>query len=68
MTTVGLFTTPFAGVYCSSKSAIHALSDALRMELAPFSIAVVTIQPGGVRSSFGNLRVCWMVCRPGNLG
>lgn len=51
---VGLFTTPFAGAYCSSKSAIHALTDALRMEIAPFGIDVVTIQPGGVLSSFGN--------------
>lgn len=51
---VGLFTTPFAGAYCASKSALHALTDALRMEIAPFGIAVVTIQPGGVQSSFGN--------------
>ena len=51
---VGLFTTPFAGAYCSSKSAIHALTDALRMEIAPLGIAVVTIQPGGVQSAFGN--------------
>lgn len=51
---VGLFTTPFAGAYCSSKSALHALTDALRMEIAPFGIAVVTIQPGGVQSSFGH--------------
>jgi NAD(P)-dependent dehydrogenase (short-subunit alcohol dehydrogenase family) len=51
---VGLFTTPFAGAYCSSKAALHSLSDALRMELAPFGIAVVTVQPGGVKSAFGN--------------
>ena len=51
---VGLFTTPFAGAYCSSKAAVHSLSDALRMELAPFDIKVVTIQPGGVRSAFGD--------------
>jgi NAD(P)-dependent dehydrogenase (short-subunit alcohol dehydrogenase family) len=50
---VGLFTTPFAAAYCSSKAAVHALTDALRMELAPFGIHVVSIQPGGVRSSFG---------------
>lgn len=50
---VGLFTTPFAGAYCSSKAALHALSDALRMEVAPFGIQVVTVQPGGVLSSFG---------------
>ncbi len=51
---VGLFTTPFAGAYCSSKAALHSLSDALRMELAPFGIRVVMIQPGGVRSAFGD--------------
>lgn len=50
---VGLFTTPWAGAYSSSKAAVHALSDALRMELAPFGIRVVTVQPGGVRSAFG---------------
>jgi NAD(P)-dependent dehydrogenase (short-subunit alcohol dehydrogenase family) len=50
---VGLVTTPFAGAYCSSKAALHALTDALRMELAPFGVDVVAIQPGGVRSSFG---------------
>jgi len=50
---VGLFTTPFAGAYCSSKAAVHSLTDALRMELAPFGIHVASIQPGGVRSSFG---------------
>jgi NAD(P)-dependent dehydrogenase (short-subunit alcohol dehydrogenase family) len=50
---IGLLTTPFAGAYCASKSAIHSVSDALRMELAPFGIRVVTIQPGGIRSRFG---------------
>ena len=51
---VGLFTTPFAGAYCSSKAAVHALSDALRMELAPFGIRLIMVQPGGVQSSFGD--------------
>ncbi|HEY8023454.1 MAG TPA: SDR family NAD(P)-dependent oxidoreductase [Burkholderiaceae bacterium] len=51
---VGLVATPFAGAYCSSKAAIHSLSDVLRMELAPFGIKVMTIQPGGVQSSFGS--------------
>jgi NAD(P)-dependent dehydrogenase (short-subunit alcohol dehydrogenase family) len=51
---VGILTTPFAGAYCSSKAALHSLSDALRMELAPFAIDVVTVQPGGVRSAFGD--------------
>ena len=51
---VGLFTTPFAGAYCSSKAAIHSLTDALRMELVPFGVDVVTVQPGGILSSFGD--------------
>jgi NAD(P)-dependent dehydrogenase (short-subunit alcohol dehydrogenase family) len=50
---VGIVATPFAGAYCSSKAAIHSLSDTLRMELQPLGVRVVTIQPGGVRSSFG---------------
>ena len=49
----GLVTTPFAGAYCASKAAFHALSEALRMELEPFGIHVVTVQPGGIASNFG---------------
>ncbi len=51
---VGVFTTPFAGAYCSSKAALHSLSDALRMELKPFGIKLVMVQPGGVQSAFGD--------------
>lgn len=50
----GLVTMPFSGVYCASKAALHSISDAMRMELAPFGIDVVMIQPGGIRSNFGN--------------
>ncbi|MBD9399342.1 MULTISPECIES: SDR family oxidoreductase [unclassified Pseudomonas] len=45
--------TPFAGAYCASKAAVHALSDALRLELAPFGVGVMEVQPGAVESSFG---------------
>lgn len=48
-----VFITPFAGAYCASKAAVHAMSDALRMELAPFNIKVLEVQPGAIASSFG---------------
>lgn len=50
----GITTTPFAGVYCASKAALHALSDAMRMELGPLGVRVVTVQPGGITSKFGD--------------
>ena len=50
----GIVTTPFSGVYCASKAALHALSDAMRLELAALGVQVVTVQPGGVASKFGD--------------
>jgi NAD(P)-dependent dehydrogenase (short-subunit alcohol dehydrogenase family) len=49
----GITATPFGGAYCSSKAALHALSDSLRMEVQPFGIEVVVIRPGGIKSQFG---------------
>ncbi len=49
----GICATPFAGAYCASKAAVNLLSTSLRIELAPFGIDVVTVQPGAVQSGFG---------------
>ena len=49
----GLATTPFSGAYCASKAALHSFSDALRMELKSFGIEVMLIQPGSIKSNFG---------------
>ncbi|MCQ3830210.1 SDR family oxidoreductase [Microbulbifer elongatus] len=49
----GVLPTPFSGAYCASKSALHTLSDVLRLELKPFGIRVVTVQPGAIASEFG---------------
>lgn len=48
----GRISTMFAGVYCASKFALEALSDALRMELSIFGIEVVVVEPGPTRSNF----------------
>jgi short-subunit dehydrogenase len=50
----GVLTTPFAGVYCASKAALHTLSDALRMELAPLGVRVLTVQPGAIDTGFAS--------------
>lgn len=50
----GVLTTPFAGPYCASKAAFNAATDALRMEAEPLGVRVVTVQPGGIQSSFGS--------------
>ncbi len=49
----GVLTTPFASPYCSSKAAFNSFSDALRMELKPFKIKVISVQPGAIKSRFG---------------
>jgi NAD(P)-dependent dehydrogenase (short-subunit alcohol dehydrogenase family) len=47
----GILPTPFAGSYCASKAGLHMLSEVLRMEVAPFGIDVIVVQPGAVRSN-----------------
>ncbi len=49
----GMLTTPFASIYSSSKAAVNALSDGLRVELKPFGVKVITVQPGAIVSRFG---------------
>lgn len=43
----------FGGWYNVSKYAIEAFSDALRMELKPFGVDVVLIEPGGIKTDWG---------------
>lgn len=46
----GLAATPFLGAYCGSKFALEAMSDALRLELAPWGIEVSLVEPGAIQS------------------
>ena len=46
----GQIAPPFVGPYAASKFALEALADSLRIELAPFGMHVVVVQPGDVRT------------------
>ena len=48
----GEITFPGGGAYHASKYALEAMSEALRMETAPFGVQVVSVQPGPVATSF----------------
>jgi NAD(P)-dependent dehydrogenase (short-subunit alcohol dehydrogenase family) len=48
---------PGGGFYHATKYAIEAMSDALRFELRPFGIGVVLIEPGLIKSGFGDAAV-----------
>jgi NAD(P)-dependent dehydrogenase (short-subunit alcohol dehydrogenase family) len=50
----GILTTPFAGPYSASKAALHSISDAMRIEMAPFGVDVITLQLGKIASKFGD--------------
>lgn len=48
----GLVTPPTYGAYSSSKHALEGLSNALRLELHPFGIRVVLVEPGYIITNF----------------
>ncbi|XP_066359700.1 short-chain dehydrogenase ptmH-like [Miscanthus floridulus] len=50
---VGTAATPWAAPYCASKAAVHAATDALRLELRPFGVHVVKVVAGAIRSGLG---------------
>ncbi len=50
----GRIPAPLLGAYHATKYALEALSDALRMELQPFGIDVAIVEPGTIKTSFGD--------------
>lgn len=48
---------PMLGVYAASKTALEALSEAMRLELALFGVDVVLAEPAAVTTSFGANRL-----------
>ncbi len=52
----GLIAIPYQGLYSASKFAIEGLTESLRMEVRPFGIRTVLIEPGDHRTSFTECR------------
>jgi NAD(P)-dependent dehydrogenase (short-subunit alcohol dehydrogenase family) len=50
----GRVSTPYSGPYNASKAALRAMTDALRVELSPWGIAVSLIEPGTVLTPMWN--------------
>ena len=53
----GLIAIPYQGLYSASKFALEGLTESLRLEVRPFGVHVVLIEPGDHRTAFtGNRR------------
>ena len=55
----GLFALPYQSMYSASKFALEGMSEAMRMEVRPFGIHVVLVEPGDHKTAITqNRRVC----------
>ncbi|HQW27590.1 MAG: SDR family NAD(P)-dependent oxidoreductase [Verrucomicrobiales bacterium] len=57
--------TPLGAWYHASKHALEGWSDCLRLEIAPFGIRVVIIEPGAIATEFGELAIAPLLERSG---
>lgn len=53
----GVMGLPFQGAYSASKFAVEGMSESLRIELKPFGIHVVLIEPGDFKTDFTKNRI-----------
>jgi NAD(P)-dependent dehydrogenase (short-subunit alcohol dehydrogenase family) len=53
----GLIALPFQGFYCASKYALEGLTESLRMEVKPYGIQVVLIEPGDFKTQISANRI-----------
>lgn len=49
----GRIWTPFGGWYHATKHTVEVLSDAMRVEVKPFGVNVVVVQPGAINTEWG---------------
>ncbi|MBV5347608.1 oxidoreductase [bacterium] len=62
----GKIYTPLGSWYHATKHAVEGWSDCLRIELAPFGIRVVIIEPGAIATEWGNVMLEPMLKRSGH--
>ena len=51
----GKIYTPFGAWYHATKHALEGWSDSLRLEVKPFGIDVVVVEPGGIKTAWGTI-------------
>ena len=57
---------PFGSWYHATKFALEGLSDCLRMELKPFGIDVIVVEPGAIRTEWGGIAHESLLARSGD--
>ena len=62
----GKIYTPLGAWYHATKHALEGWSDCLRLELSPFNIDVVIVEPGVIKTEFGDVMLAPMMERSGN--
>ena len=55
--------TPMGAWYHASKHALEGWSDCLRLELAPFGVRVVVVEPGAIETEFAEIAIAPMLER-----
>ena len=48
---------PYRGLYSASKAAVDRLTEAMRVELAPYGIQACYLQPGGIQTNINKNRI-----------
>lgn len=52
----GIFAIPFQSLYSSSKFAVEALTECMRIELLPFNVRACLVEPGDIKTGFTSAR------------
>ncbi len=53
----GIYSIPFQTLYSSSKCALEAMTEGLRIELMPFNVKAALVEPGDIKTGFTGNRI-----------